>query len=86
MKYLIIGSISFLIASCGGPAFVDTSNLPDTYQCTYMKEVCKEAREFEGKYAQLTPEEKKEFKTFLQTYQSQCNNALEACKKSSPSK
>jgi hypothetical protein len=47
-----------------------------------MKDVCKEARDFENKYQYMSREEKEEFKTLLQTYQSQCNDALDACKKS----
>ena len=56
MKIRLICLSAFLInAACGGPAFVDTSKLPDTYQCNYMKDVCKEAREYEGK---LCPDER----------------------------
>lgn len=77
--YLITVAI-FL--SCGGPGFVDTSKLPDTYQCEHMKEICKEARDFEGQYSKMSQEEQKEFEILLKTYNNQCNDALEACRKS----
>lgn len=83
MKIRLICLSAFLInAACGGPAFVDTSKLPDTYQCNYMKDVCKEAREYERSYARMSEDEKKEFKTLLDSYRSQCNDALKACQKS----
>jgi len=47
-----------------------------------MKDVCKEAREFESRYSAMSKEEQEEFKTVLQTYRSQCNDALEECQKS----
>jgi uncharacterized protein YnzC (UPF0291/DUF896 family) len=49
-----------------------------------MEEICKEAREFESKYSQMSEEEKEEFKTLRDTYRDQCNTALEQCKKSAP--
>ncbi|NLP03510.1 MAG: hypothetical protein GX089_13520 [Fibrobacter sp.] len=80
MKYLLL--FSLLLISCGGSTFVDTSKLPDNYQCNYMKDVCKEAREFESRYSRMSKEEQEEFKTVLQTYRNQCNDALEECQKS----
>lgn len=74
----------FLLFSCGGSSYIEVSKLPDTYQCTHMEEICKEAREFESKYSQMSDEEKKEFKTLRDTYRDQCNTALEQCKKSAP--
>lgn len=47
-----------------------------------MKDVCKEAQDFEGKYESMTPEEKKEFKNLLMVYRNQCSNALDMCRKS----
>lgn len=84
MKALSIVILSFLaFAGCAGSsAFVDTAKLPDTYQCKSMKDVCKEAQEFEGKYESMTPDEKKEFKNLLMVYRNQCNNALDMCRKS----
>ena len=72
-----------MLTGCAGSStFVDTSKLPDTYQCTYMKDVCKEAQDFQAKYDSMTPEEKKEFKNLLMTYRKQCNSALGLCQKS----
>ncbi|NLE02550.1 MAG: hypothetical protein GX640_22015 [Fibrobacter sp.] len=79
-QYLIL-LLPFMIG-CGGTKYVDYSKLPDTYLCTYMKDVCKEAQDFETKYRQMSPEEKEEFKTVLQSYRLQCNDALDACQKS----
>jgi hypothetical protein len=84
-KWLCISSLSLIISSCAS-SYVNTAKLPDTYQCQYMNDVCKEATEFETKYEQMTPEQKKEFKNLLMTYRSQCNDALDACKKSDTSK
>lgn len=82
-KYIFLSVVSVALAGCSGSSsFVNTATLPDTYQCSYMKDVCKEADEFERKYEAMTPEEKKEFKTLLYTYRNQCNTALEDCKKS----
>lgn len=74
---------SFLLAGCGGnSSFIDTSKLPDTYQCNYMKDVCKESQEFESKYQTMNSEDKKEFESLLMAYRKQCSDALDACKKS----
>ncbi|NLG17184.1 MAG: hypothetical protein GX556_07645 [Fibrobacter sp.] len=80
MRYLLF--LSLLVFSCGKPVLVDTSKLPDTYQCNYMKDVCKETEEFEGRYSRMSAEEQEEFKNVLQTYRSQCSDALELCRKS----
>ena len=81
MKIIYIFPVIFSF-SCGGPGFVDTSKLPDTYQCKYMEEVCKEARDFEVKYSKMSQEEQKEFEVLLKTYNNQCNSALDECLKS----
>lgn len=73
-----------LLVSCAGTRTVDTSKLPDTYQCTYMKDICKEAQEYERQYNKMTSEEKKEFENIMKAYRSQCSDALELCKKSKP--
>jgi hypothetical protein len=78
-----ISSVTLLL-SCGGTQFVDTAELPNSYQCSYMQDVCKEAREFERTYNAMSPDEKKEFENVMKTYHSQCNDALEICKKSKP--
>ncbi len=84
VKIVLIIATVVLFISCAGTRTVDTSKLPDTYQCTYMKDICKEAQEYERKYNTMTPEEKKEFENILKAYHSQCNDALEMCKKSKP--
>jgi hypothetical protein len=84
LKILSIFTPVALIVSCAGTRTVDTSNLPDSYQCTYMKDICKEAQEYERQYNKMTPDEKKEFENILKAYHSQCNDALELCKKSKP--
>jgi len=86
MKIFFFLTVCFclLLSSCGGSSYIEVNNLPDTYQCAHMEEICKEAREFESKYSQMSDEEKKEFKTLLDTYRDQCNTALEQCKKSAP--
>jgi hypothetical protein len=73
-----------LFISCAGTRTVDTSKLPNTYQCTYMKDICKEAQDYERQYNKMTPDEKKEFETILKAYRSQCSDALELCQKSKP--
>lgn len=69
-------------AGCGGSRFVNTADLPDNYLCQHMKEVCKEARQFESEYNRLSPEEKKESENILKAYRMQCNDALKQCQES----
>lgn len=71
-----------LLTGCAGTAYVDMSKLPETYQCEHMKEVCKDARDFERTYEALPVEEKNDAENILKAYRSQCNDALEFCKKS----
>jgi len=78
---ITIGSL-FLLGCSGRASFVDIAKLPDTYQCNYMKDVCKEAQDFEVKYESMNPEEKKEFKNMLMVYRKQCSSALDECLKS----
>jgi len=80
---MIVAIAGIVIMGCAGSStFVDTSNLPDTYQCGYMKDICKESQDFESKYEAMNPDEKKEFKNLLMVYRKQCSSALEECKKS----
>jgi hypothetical protein len=79
---VLLGVAAALVCCAGHAAFVDVSELPPTYQCEYMKQVCKEATEFERTYAKMTDEEKKEFKNLLLIYRKQCNSALEECRTS----
>jgi hypothetical protein len=71
---------------CGGPELVNTATLPNTYQCQHMKEICKEARDFESSYSRLSPEEKKDAENVLKAYRMQCNDALDLCNKSADKK
>jgi hypothetical protein len=82
VSILVIVGLFFLAGCAGSTSFVNTANLPDNYQCNYMKDVCKEAQEFEAKYAAMNPEEKNEFKTLLMTYRKQCSSALDECQTS----
>jgi hypothetical protein len=72
----------FFCGGCGGAKFVNTAGLPDNSYCNHMKDICKEAREFEARYGTLSPEEKKDAITILKAYRLQCNDALDACRKS----
>jgi type IV pilus biogenesis protein CpaD/CtpE len=74
--------VSMMLSGCGGTEFVNTAELPETYQCQHMKDVCKEAREFEGIYSRMSPEERKDAENVLKAYRMQCNDALEICQKS----
>jgi hypothetical protein len=71
---------------CGGHGFINTANLPDNHCCQYMKEVCREAREFENAYTKLPRKERKDAENILKAYRIQCNDALEECKKSAKAK
>lgn len=80
--HTIIFSSALLLTGCGGTRFVNTADLPDNYLCQHMKEVCKEARQFESEYNKLSSEEKKETKNILKAYRMQCNDALSQCQES----
>jgi hypothetical protein len=71
-----------LFGCASNRAFIDTSKLPDTYQCNYMKDICKEAEEFESRYSSMNAEEQKEFKNLLMVYRKQCSSALDECQRS----
>jgi hypothetical protein len=75
-----------LTAGCGGAEFVNTATLPDNYLCSQMKDVCKEAREFENAYAKMSAEEKKDAENVLKAYRMQCADALDQCRKSAEKK
>ena len=81
LVHLIAGGILAVLTGCGGAEFVNTAQLPDNPYCNHMKEVCKEARDFEFSYEKMTPEEKKDAENILKAYRMQCNDALEACRK-----
>ncbi|MDR2729153.1 MAG: hypothetical protein LBB56_08455 [Chitinispirillales bacterium] len=61
---------------------VDFNNVPDTHHCQFMKEVCKEAEEFDRQYQSMSAEEKQDAKTILNAYVQQCADAQEICKRS----
>lgn len=84
--YVTAACAGMALFGCGGTAFVNTAELPDSYQCRHMKEVCTEAREFENAYARLPADEKSDAENVLKAYRLQCNDALELCKKSAPKK
>jgi hypothetical protein len=76
-----VGIITGGIAGCGREV-LDLSRANDSYQCTYMKDVCHEAAEYEAKYEKLSGDGKKEMKTILDAYRSQCSNAIKLCNNS----
>ena len=77
-------AILFICGCSQKSSFINTANLPDTYQCAYMVEICKQAEEFERAYSSLSEEEQAEAKVVRQTYRNQCNDAVDACRKSVP--
>lgn len=76
--------VGMLGAGCA-PATFSTTTLESDYYCSYMKDVCREAREFEERYATMTAEAKEDAENVLKAYQYQCNQASDACKKSQKS-
>ncbi len=89
VRFFVLAGLVAMAAvgtGCGGAEFVNTANLPDNLYCRQMKDVCKEAREFENNYAKLSPEEKKDAENVLKAYRMQCNDALDACRKSAKKK
>ena len=75
-----------LSTGCAGTEFVNTATLPDNYLCTQMKDVCKEAREFESAYAKMSAAERKDAENVLKGYRMQCNDALDQCQRSAKKK
>jgi hypothetical protein len=89
VRFFVIAGLvatAAVCTGCGGTEFVNTAKLPDNLYCRQMKDVCKEAREFENNYAKLSPEEKKDAENVLKAYRMQCNDALDACRKSAKEK
>lgn len=87
-KTRILGVV-FTIAFAGcapKTTIINLADLPDTYQCNYMKEICKEAEDFQRQYSKMSEEEKKESKTILNAYIDQCANAQDLCTKSAEQK
>ncbi|KMQ51994.1 hypothetical protein CHISP_0983 [Chitinispirillum alkaliphilum] len=72
-----------LFLGCSGKTrVVNIANLPDSYQCEYMQEICREASDFEHRFSAMSSDEQAEAKTILGAYQYQCEAAIEACKQS----
>jgi len=80
--FIVVCGCVIILGCASNRSFIDTSKLPDTYQCNYMKEICKEAQEFESRYSSMNADEKKEFKNLLMVYRKQCSSAQEDCLKS----
>jgi hypothetical protein len=78
---VVCGCIT-LFGCASNSGFIDTSKLPDTYQCNHMKDICKEAQEFESRYASMSADEQKEFKNLLMVYRNQCTSAQAECQRS----
>lgn len=83
-KVILIGFVLVAVmTNCASKTkYINTADLPDTYQCDYMKEICKEAQDFQRKYSQMSEEDKRESKTILNAYIDQCSNAQDLCEKS----
>ncbi len=74
-----------LIVFCGcagRSAYINVADMPDTFQCQYMQEICQQAAEFESSYLDMTPEEQEDAKGVFDAYKSQCHFAIEECKRS----
>ena len=61
---------------------VDFNNVPDTHHCQFMKEICKEAEDFQSQYQSMSNDEKEDAKAINNAYVQQCADAQEMCKKS----
>ncbi|MCL2689894.1 MAG: hypothetical protein FWE57_08635 [Chitinispirillia bacterium] len=74
---------AFLIGACAPKkVLVDFNNVPDTHHCQFMKEICKEAEEFNRRFQSMSAEEKEDAKTINNAYVQQCADAQEMCKRS----
>lgn len=71
---------ALMIGACAPKTtLVDFNNVPDTHHCQFMKEVCKEAEEFQRQYQSMDAEEKEDAKTILNAYIQQCADSQEMC-------
>jgi hypothetical protein len=59
---------------------LDFNNLPDTEHCQYMKDVCKEAENFQARFEAMSKEEQEDAKVILNAYIQQCEGAQALCK------
>jgi hypothetical protein len=88
MKFALFAAIPLLAALACAPRVVVPPSIPDTDtevasdECEMMKEVCRQAQEFQKQYETLPEEEKKDMSTILSTYVEHCRQATESCKKS----
>jgi len=80
--FTAVALCAVLAAACAKTTTVDFNNVPDNDRCQYMKDACKEAQAFQGRYERMSPEEKKEAKAILNAYIQQCEGAQELCRKS----
>jgi len=81
--------ISIAAAACGAlvvgacapkTTLVDFNNVPDTHHCQFMKEICKEAEEFNRQFQSMSAEEKEDAKAINNAYVQQCSDAQAMCK------
>jgi hypothetical protein len=84
IKIAAAASVCVAIVSACAPkaTTVDFGKVPDTENCRYMKDACKEAQAFQGQYEHMNSEEKKEAKAILNAYIQQCEGAQDLCGKS----
>jgi hypothetical protein len=77
--FAMVVSMCACISSGCNKSVINMAEVNDSYQCQYMKDICKESSEFEIRYQKMTGEEKKEMKNVLQAYRSQCSDAIQGC-------
>ncbi|MDR0305696.1 MAG: hypothetical protein LBI42_02545 [Chitinispirillales bacterium] len=85
IKLLLTAGFCGLVVSACSPKtalVVDFSNVPDTFHCQHMKDVCKEAESFQSQFLSMSGEEKADAKIILNAYVQQCEDAQEICRKS----
>jgi len=83
--------ISLIAAACGAlvigacapkTTLVDFNNVPDTHHCQFMKEICKEAEDFQRQFQSMDADEKQDARVILNAYIQQCSDAQAMCQKS----
>jgi hypothetical protein len=74
---------SLIIGACAPKTtLIDFNNVPDTPHCQSMKDICKEAEDFQRQFQSMTAEERQDAKTILNAYIQQCADTQVMCKKS----
>lgn len=72
-----------MLSGCAArSSYVNVAEMPDTFHCEYMQEICQEAAEYESRYLDMTPEEQEDAKSVLDAYKSQCDFAVKECRES----